>query len=302
VITDVPGILVGHWSDERALTGCTVIRCPPGTVGAADVRGGAPGTIGTDSLQPGTLVNEVHAIVLTGGSGFGLASAAGVVRYLEEQGIGFQTGPARVPIVAAAVLFDLGIGDPTARPDADAGYAAAASATAGPVAEGSIGAGTGATVAKLPDPRQGVKGGLGTASVRHGDLIVGAIAAVNALGSIVDEDGTPIAENRGDAEASVEMWPIGNTTLVCVATNARVSSANAPRLAIAAHDGIAIAVRPAHTHWDGDVAFALATGEVDADWVRLPSMAAVAVAAAIRRGVWKATGAGGVPSVAELGG
>jgi L-aminopeptidase/D-esterase-like protein len=302
LITDVPGILVGHWSDERALTGCTVIRCPPGTVGAADVRGGAPGAIGTDSLRPGTLVNEVHAIVLTGGSGFGLASAAGVVRYLEEQGIGFQTGPARVPIVAAAVLFDLGIGDPMVRPDADAGYAAAASATAGPVAEGSIGAGTGATVAKLPDPRQGVKGGLGTASVRHGDLVVGAIAAVNALGGIVDEDGTPIAQNRGDPDASTEMWPIGNTTLVCVATNARVSSANAPRLAIAAHDGIAIAVRPAHTHWDGDVAFALATGEVDADWVRLPSMAADAVAAAIRRGVRKATGAGGVPSVAELGG
>ena len=284
------------------ISGCTVIRCPPGTVGAADVRGGAPGAIGTDSLRPGSLVNEVHAIVLTGGSGFGLAAAGGVVRFLEEQGIGFPTGPAKVPIVAAAVLFDLGIGDPSVRPDADAGYAAAASASGGPVAEGSVGAGTGATVAKLPDPRQGVKGGVGSASVRRGDLIVGAIAVVNALGAIVDEDGSPIAENRGDPDASPEMWPIGNTTLVCVATNARVSSANAPRLAIAAHDGIAIAVRPAHTHWDGDVAFALAIGEVDADWVRLPSMAADAVAEAIRRGVRAATGAGGVPSVSELAG
>jgi L-aminopeptidase/D-esterase-like protein len=165
-----------------------------------------------------------------------------------------------------------------------------------------VGAGTGATVAKLPDPRRGVKGGVGSASIRSGDLVVGAIAAVNALGAIVGRDGTPIAENRGDPDASPEMWPIGNTTLVCVATNARVSSANAPRLAIAAHDGIAIAVRPAHTHWDGDVAFALATGQADADWVRLPAMAADAVADAIRRGVRAAAGAGGVPSVSDLAG
>src|SRR5262249_23220247 len=153
--------------------------------------------IGTDSLQPGTLVNEVNAILLTGGSGFGLAAAAGVVRYLEEQGVGFQTGPAKVPIVAAAVLFDLGIGDASVRPGGDAGYAAAAPAPGGPVDEGSVGAGTGATVAKLPDPRHGVKGGVGSASVRYGELVVGAIAAVNALGAVVDEDGTPIAENRG---------------------------------------------------------------------------------------------------------
>jgi L-aminopeptidase/D-esterase-like protein len=299
VITDVAGVRVGHWTDPVGLTGCTVILTPEGTVGSAEVRGGAPGTVGTDGLRPGSIGTGVDAVLLTGGSGFGLAAAVGVQRWLEEHGRGFETGLVRVPIVAGAVLFDLGLGDPHARPDAASGYAACEAASDGPIAEGSVGAGTGATVAKLPDPRKGMKGGLGSASTRYGDVIVGAVAAVNALGRIVEADGSPLASNRGDADAEPVMWPIQNTTLVCVATNARLSPQHALRLTYAAHDGLALAVRPAHTYWDGDVAFALATGEVEADWSRLPELAIDAVADAIRRGVRAATGAPGVPAVSD---
>ena len=300
MITEVPGVKIGHWTDGEGLTGCTVVLCPEGSVAAADVRGGAPGTLGTDALQPGTLAHGVDAVLLTGGSGFGLAAAAGVSRWLEERGIGFDTGIAKVPIVVGAVLFDLGCGDPDARPNAESGYAACEAATDGPVAIGSIGAGTGATVAKLPDPRSGMKGGLGTASVRYGDLVVGAVAAANSLGRIVAADGSAIASNRAEPGAEPVMWPIGNTTLVCVATNARLTQSTALRLAYAAHDGIAHAVRPAHTHWDGDVAFALGTGTVEPDWVRLPEMAADAVAEAIRGGVRAADGVPGYPAAGEV--
>lgn len=300
MITDIPGVRVGHWSDPVGLTGCTVILCPEGSVAAADVRGGAPGTLGTDSLRPGTLVPGAHAFLLTGGSGFGLASATGVMRWLHERGIGFETGPVRVPIVAGAVLFDLGVGDATAWPGPDAGYAACEAAAGGEVAEGTIGAGTGATVAKLPDPQMGMKGGSGTASERYGDLIVGAVAAANSLGRIVDEDGSDIAWNRGDPDVRAPMWPIGNTTLVCVGTNARLTKASALRLAFAAHDGIALAVRPAHTHWDGDVAFAFGTGTVEGDPARLPELASNAVASAIRRGVRAAEGVPGYPAAREV--
>jgi L-aminopeptidase/D-esterase-like protein len=300
VITDIEGVRVGHWTDPVGLTGCTVILCPDGSVAAADVRGGAPGALGTEALQPGTLIPGAHAFVLTGGSAFGLAAANGVLRWLDERGIGFETGIARVPIVAGAVLFDLGVGDPGARPTAESGYAACESATDGVVDEGSVGAGTGATVGKLPDPGTGMKGGLGTASEHHGDLVVGAVAAVNSLGRIVDADGSPIAWNTGDPEADAEMWAIENTTLVCVGTNARLTRESALRLAYAAHDGIALAVRPAHTHWDGDVAFAFGTGEIEADWVRLPELAANVVAEAIRRGVRAATGVPGYPAASEV--
>lgn len=301
MITDVPGVRVGHWTDREGWTGCTAILCPDGSVGAADVRGGAPGTIGTESLQPGGLVHGVDAILLSGGSGFGLAAAVGVMRFLEERGVGFLAGRTRVPIVAGAVLFDLGVGDPSARPGPDAGYAACEAAErGGGIDEGSVGAGTGATVAKLPDPSLGMKGGFGTASERHGDLVVAAVAAANSVGRVVDEDGSPIAWNRGDPDATAPMWTIGNTTLVCVATNARLTKGSAMRLTYAAHDGIALAVRPAHTHWDGDVAFAFGTGAVDPDWVRLPEMASNAVAAAIRRGVRAADGAPGYPAATEL--
>jgi L-aminopeptidase/D-esterase-like protein len=298
-ITDVPGIRVGHSTDLEAMTGCTVVLCPPGTIGSAEVRGGAPSTIGTDSIRPSGLVSEIHAVVLTGGSAFGLASVFGVQRWLEERGVGFDTGPARVPIVPGAVLFDLGIGDPSSRPGPDEGYAACEAASGGPVEEGNVGAGTGATVAKFPDPRMGLKGGLGSSSTFEGDVVVGAIAAVNSLGSIVDADGSLIARNRAEPGAAPDLWPPSNTTLVAVATNARLSKEATFRLAAAAHEGISVAVHPAHTLWDGDVAFALATGEVEGRAGWLDRMASEAVAEAIRRGVRKATALGGYPAALD---
>ncbi len=192
---------MGHVTDLTGITGCTVVLCPPRTTGSVDVKGGAPGTRETDAIRPGTSVDEIHAVLLTGGSAFGLAAAGGVARWLEEREVGFDAGVARVPIVPAAVLFDLAIGESTARPDEAAGYAACEAAVDGDVEEGSVGAGTGATVAKHPDPAACWKGGVGGASVEAGEVVVAALAAVNALGAVVEEDGEPIAENRNpDAE------------------------------------------------------------------------------------------------------
>lgn len=298
MITMVPGIRVGHWSDREGMTGCTVVLCPPGTVGSCDVRGGAPGTRETDAIRPGTSVPEVHAVLLTGGSAFGLAAADGVVRWLEERGIGFDVGVARVPIVPAAVLFDLAIGDALARPGADAGIAACEAASDGEVAEGSVGAGTGATVAKYPDPAAGWRGGLGTAAVEEEGAIVAALAVVNALGAITEDDGTPIAENR-EPEAEPLTWPGANTTLAVVATNAVLSKDRAQLLAQAGSEGISLAVRPSHTMWDGDAVFSLGTGTVETPQSTLERMAVRAVAEAIRRGVRLAEPLGGVPAVGE---
>ena len=303
MITEVEGIRVGHWTDLDGLTGCTVVLCPPGTVGSCEVRGGAPGTRETDALRPGTLVNEIHAVLLTGGSAFGLAAADGVARWLEEHGVGYDMRVARVPIVPAAVLFDLAVGDPRARPGPDQGYAACEAATHH-VEEGTVGAGTGATVAKLPHPDQAVKGGMGSAAVREGDLVVGAIAAANSLGFVVDADGGTIAANRSGlpATAPPEIWGPGTaTTLVVVATNATMNKERAHLLSLAAHEGIAEAVSLSHTMWDGDTAFALATGRVEADQRAVEALARRAVAEAIRRAVRTATGVPGFPSVAELG-
>jgi L-aminopeptidase/D-esterase-like protein len=300
VITRIAGTRVGHWTDRSGITGCTVVLCPPGTTGSVDVRGGAPGTRETDAIRPGTAVNELHAVVLTGGSAFGLAAASGVQRWLEEREIGFDAGVARVPIVPAAVLFDLAVGDALARPDEAAGYAACEAASDGPVEEGSVGAGTGATFAKQPDPAAGWKGGVGTATVEGGEVLVSALAAVNALGTVLDEEGAPIAENR-NPEAEPRMWPGTNTTLVVVATNARLSKERAQLLAQAGNEGLALAVTPAHTMWDGDTVFAVATGEVDAPQRELEPMASRAVAEAIRRGVRAAGSMGGVPAVEEAG-
>ncbi|OLD36665.1 MAG: peptidase S58, partial [Armatimonadetes bacterium 13_1_40CM_3_65_7] len=259
MITRVPGILVGHWTDPVGLTGCTVVLCPPGTVGSGEVRGGAPGTRETDLLRPGTLVQEVNAVLLTGGSAFGLAAADGVMKFLEERGVGFDTPVAKVPIVPAAVLFDLGVGDPSARPGPDQGYAACTAATQD-VAEGNVGAGTGATVAKLHGIDRAVRGGLGTASRIEGDLVVGAIAAVNAYGEVVDDQGEVVAGARpGEGADGEDSLPGTNTTLVVVATNARLSKERAHLMSLAVHDGIAGTIRPAHTMWDGDTVFALAT-------------------------------------------
>jgi L-aminopeptidase/D-esterase-like protein len=298
VITRVNGVRVGHLTDPKGITGCTVVLCPPDTTGSVDVRGGAPGTRETDAIRPGTAVNEVHAVVLTGGSAFGLAAASGVQRWLEEHGIGFDTPFAKVPIVPAAVLFDLGLGDATARPDEAAGYAACEAASGGDVEEGSVGAGTGATFAKQPDPEACWKGGLGTATVEEGDRMVAALAAVNALGSVMGEDGEPIAQNR-NPEAEPRPWPGTNTTLAVVATNARLTKERAQLLAQAGSEGVSTAVSPAHTMWDGDTVFAIATGEVEAPQRDLEAMAAQAVAEAIRRGIRSAGSLGGVPAVGE---
>jgi L-aminopeptidase/D-esterase-like protein len=298
VITRVNGVRVGHLTDPKGITGCTVVLCPPDTTGSVDVRGGAPGTRETDAIRPGTAVNEVHAVVLTGGSAFGLAAASGVQRWLEEHGIGFDTPFAKVPIVPAAVLFDLGLGDATARPDEAAGYAACEAASGADVEEGSVGAGTGATFAKQPDPEACWKGGLGTATVEEGDRVVAAVAAVNALGSVLGEDGEPIAVNR-NPEADPRLWPGTNTTLAVVATNARLTKERAQLLAQAGSEGVSTVVSPAHTMWDGDTVFAIATGEVEAPQRDLEAMAAQAVAEAIRRGIRSAGSLGGVPAVGE---
>ncbi len=298
MITRVPGIRVGHVTDAAGVTGCTVVLCPPGTSGSVDVKGGAPGTRETDALRPGTAVSEVHAVVLTGGSAFGLAAATGVQRGLEERGIGFDAGVARVPSVPAAVLFDLAVGDPSARPGDAQGYVACDAATDGPVEEGSVGAGTGATFAKLPDPAAGWKGGLGGSAAEDGDLVVSALAAVNARGTVLDEDGRPIAENR-NPDAEPAGWPGTNTTLVVVATNASLSKERAQLLARAGSDGVSLAVAPAHTMWDGDTVFALATGQLEARQQDLEVVASQVVADAIRRGVRAAVSLGGVPAVGE---
>ena len=285
-ISAVDGIRVGHWSDHRALTGCTVVLLPPGTVGSGEVRGGAPGTRETDLLRPGMLVQEVHAILLTGGSAFGLAAADGVVRWLEERGIGFDAGVARVPIVPAAVVFDLGVGDPAVRPGPRAGYQACDTAGVD-VAEGRVGGGTGATVAKLHGPERAVPGGVGTASVRRGGITVGALAVVNAYGEVVDDDGAVLAgaPPAEEGEEMVPPWPGTSTTIAVVATDARMSKEQAHLLAIAGHEGMARAVRPAHTMWDGDTVFTVATGRREAPQPLLEGMAEEAMARAIRRAV-----------------
>jgi L-aminopeptidase/D-esterase-like protein len=299
VITTVTGIRVGHWTDSVGLTGCTVVLCPEGTVGSGEVRGGAPGTRETDLLRPGMLVQAIDAVLLTGGSAFGLAAADGVMRWLEERGVGFDAVVARVPIVPAAVLFDLGLGDPKARPGPAEGYAACEAASDA-VPEGNVGAGTGATVAKLRGLGGAVKGGVGSASRRVGDLVVGALAAVNALGEVVAEDGSLVAGSRIPPDEGTANAPLPgtNTTLVVVATNAVCTKERAHLVALAAHEGISLAVRPSHTIHDGDTAFTLATGEIDAAQRDVERLAEEAVAEAIRRAVLGAESVPGAPAVA----
>jgi L-aminopeptidase/D-esterase-like protein len=282
VITAVEGIRVGHWTDPVGLTGCTVVLCPPGTVGSGEVRGGAPGTRETDLLRPGMLVHEVNAVLVTGGSAFGLAAADGVMRWLEERDVGFDTRVAKVPIVPAAVLFDLGVGDPAARPGPAQGYAACEAASE-EVPEGKVGAGTGAMVAGRT-----VDGGVGTAARTEDGVTVAALAAVNAFGEIIDDEGNVIAGAPQGTEPEQPTLGLTSTTIAVVATNARLTRERAHLLAIASHDGLARAVRPAHTMWDGDTVFTLATGTTDtkeAPQAMLERMAEDAVADAIRRAV-----------------
>jgi len=314
-ITDVDGIRVGHASDQRALTGCSVVLCEEGAIAAVRVRGWAPGTRETDLLRPGMLVEEVHAVLLSGGSAFGLRAADGVMRWLEERGRGFNTGIARVPIVPAAVLFDLSVGDPRVRPDDAMGYQACEAATTPNTVQGNVGAGTGASVGKLFGTKRAMKTGLGTASVSAGELTVGAMVAVNAFGDVVDPaDGKTIAGLRnltGRAlsdtrqqmrKAILRKVLFGtNTVIGVVATNAVLTKPEAGIVADAAHDGIARSVRPAHTLFDGDAVFTLATGEHQGHVALVADLAADAVARAIVNAALTAEDAGGLPCSASLG-
>jgi L-aminopeptidase/D-esterase-like protein len=297
-ITDVPGIRVGHAHNLEARTGSTVILCETdGAVAGVDVRGGAPGTRETDLLNPQNLIERVHAILLTGGSVFGLDAACGVVRWLEERGIGFDTGAARVPIVPAAVIFDLADGDPGVRPDYLMGYDACQQANSGPVAEGRAGAGAGATVGKIMGMAMASPGGVGTASATLPDgVTIGALVVVNAFGDIVDSGGKIVCGARSPRGAwlnterliaagsiSARRSVVQNTTLAVVATDARLTKAEAGKVASMAHDGLARSIRPIHTMLDGDTIFALSTGKVPADVTTIGAVAADVVARAVVR-------------------
>ena len=318
MLTRVPGFRVGHASDIVGCTGCTVILCPEGTVGGVDVRGSAAGTRELDALSPLHLVPHVHAVLLAGGSAFGLDAAAGVMQFLEERGIGFDVQVTRVPIVPTAILFDLRLGDARARPDARMAYAACQQATDDPFQEGSVGAGTGATVGKLFGIGQAMKAGLGTAGVElPGNVRVAALAVVNAYGDVRDPStgrllagareaptghrlvDTAAAMRRGAARQG---YTSESTTLAVVATNADLTKAQATKMAQVAHHGLVRTIVPVHTTLDGDLVIGLATGAVEADLNAVGLAAADAVAEAVVRAVTKATTLGGLPAWADLQG
>ena len=313
-ITDIPGILVGHADDRSAGTGCTVVLCEEGAVAGVDVRGGAPGTRETDCLDPVNEVAVVHAVYLGGGSAFGLAGAGGVMRFLESRGIGFDVRIARIPIVPGAVLFDLTVGDPHGRPSADMGEKACKNAGIS-VLQGNVGAGTGAALGRAAGVSYMMKGGVGTASASAGELMVGAIAAVNCYGDVRDPDTGEILAgalnpSRDGFADSIRLLSRGprclspftatNTTLAVVATNARLSKADATRVALMAQDGIARAIVPAHTPFDGDTVFALSTSNVEADVAVVGTLAALSVSNAIMNAVRSAASAYGLPGHAEI--
>lgn len=309
MITAVPGFSVGHYTDHKGMTGCTVLLCPPNTTGSCEVRGNSPGSRELALLAPEKSMQEVHAVLLTGGSAFGLAAATGVVQWLEEQGIGYKTPWVKVPIVPAAVVFDLNVGKSDVRPDAASGYAACQAASQGPVEEGSVGAGTGTTVGKWNGMDYWMKGGVGSSSVDLKGLKVGVLAVVNAVGDVIDEKGMVLSGARmpdgtffGALDphrplARGKVLKHSNTTLVVLATNAAFTKLHLFRIAQRMHDGMARAIVPAHTSYDGDVSFALSSGEVQADLDLVSELAALHTAEAIRRAVLAAGNAAihGVP-------
>jgi L-aminopeptidase/D-esterase-like protein len=306
-ITDIPGIRVGHDTNLEAGTGCTVILCDTPAIGGVDVRGGAPATRETDLLRPLHLVERVNAILLTGGSAFGLDAAAGVMRYLEERNIGHDTFVARVPIVPAAAIFDLAFASASIRPDAASGYRACENATDGPVAQGNVGAGTGATCNKIHGPLFVLKGGLGSASTQLPDgTLVGAIVVVNASGDVINPE-TQQPFGRGQqADQDIPRNPFGNTTIAVVATSAFLTKEAANKVAQMAQNGLAQAIRPAHTMFDGDTVFALALGQPPAtaedgaaqalQTSLIGAAAASTLARAIVKAILSATSLHGVPS------
>jgi L-aminopeptidase/D-esterase-like protein len=322
-LTAVPGIKVGHFTLTERPTGCTVILTEKGAVASVDVRGGAPGTRETDLLDPVNHVQKVNAIVLSGGSAFGLDSASGVVRWLDERDFGYEARVAKVPIVPAAILFDLGVGGkPKVRPTAECGYAAASAATTDPVAEGSIGAGAGATIGKFAGPTRMMKAGIGSAAITMADgTVVAALVAVNAAGDVIDPAtgrvvaGVRTADGKGFADARailragagrpVAPRPVENTTIGVVATSATLTKVQALKVAQMAHDGFARAISPVHTPGDGDTIFAIATGDAatPADDLRLGMIGALAaevMADAIVRAATQATSAAGIPALRDL--
>jgi L-aminopeptidase/D-esterase-like protein len=319
-LTDIAGLKVGHFTDTRRPTGCTVVLCEQGATCGVDVRGAAPGTRETDLLDPQNVIEQVHALLLCGGSAFGLAAADGVMRWLDERGHGVPVGPARVPIVPAAVLFDLWVGDARIRPDASSGYAACEAATASPPMQGSVGAATGATVGKLFGIEHAMKGGIGTASIKVGSITVAALVAVNAIGDVVDPaSGRVIAGARGadgrtprDSMACIRRGELPQrllagmaTTIGIVATDAQLTKAQANKLASTAHDGLARSINPVHTQTDGDTLFALATGGsgLPGQLTVLGALAADVTARAVLNAVRTAHGLAepALPSASELG-
>ena len=310
-----PGVMLGNAQDLNAATGCTVIICPEGAVAGVDVRGGAPGTRETDLLKPENYIEKIHAVLLAGGSAYGLDAAAGVMQYLEKAGIGFDAGVARVPIVAGAVLFDLPCGDAGVRPDKAMGYAACIAAARGDFSTGSAGAGTGATVGKVFGMEYAMKGGLGTYCVKMGNLILGAVVAVNCLGDVVNpENGSILAGARrkdtGEflnseqgllrkAETAANSFA-GNTTIGVVLTNAGLTKAQATKVASMAHDGFARTMRPSHTMLDGDTIFTLSTGTVRADISAVGALATDVMAKAVLCAVKDARSLAGYAGIRDI--
>jgi L-aminopeptidase/D-esterase-like protein len=311
--TDIPGIRVGHVSDYEAFTGCTAILVERGAVAGVDIRGSATGTQEIDTLSPLHVTPEIHGVCLAGGSAFGLEAASGIRRYLEAAGVGYPTGVAKVPIVPGAILYDLAIGKSNVRPTREMGEAAAKAANDGPVAEGSIGAGTGATVGKVNGIRNAMKGGIGTYTVSLGaNILVSAIVAVNALGDVIDPETNRIIAGARRKPESKEFLdatkaireglrlktPLpGNTTIGAVATNAKLTKPQATKLAQLAHHGLVRTISPAHTIFDGDTIFALSIGSETADFVTLGVAAAEAFAQAILRAVRAAKTLGNIPGL-----
>ncbi|MDD2484059.1 MAG: P1 family peptidase [Eubacteriales bacterium] len=314
-ITELKGIKIGHAEDRIGGTGCTVILCEQGAFAGVDVRGGAPATRETELLNPVNLVEQIHAVMLSGGSAYGLDAASGAMKFLEEKGIGFDVGVAVVPIVCAASLFDLIVGDPKRRPDLLMGYRACENAYAEDLQEGNIGAGTGATVGKFLGTEQMMKGGLGTYALKTGNLIVGAVVAVNALGDVLDIDsGERIAgllnkEKTAIANTEEAMYAeyatnrsvfSGNTTLACIVTNAKLTKTQATKIAAIAQNGLARVIRPVHTMADGDTVFVMATGEEEVQIDAVGALATEVLARAINRGVKAAEPAYGLPSASTF--
>lgn len=313
--TDIDEIKVGHAHDVDAATGCTVVLCEPGATAGVDVRGGAPGTRETDLLNPVNLVEKIHAVLLAGGSAFGLEAASGVMQYLEERGIGFDVQVTRVPIVCGAVLFDLTVGDHRIRPDKKMGYRACQSATNLECPQGNIGAGTGATVGKILGMGRAMKSGLGCYAVQTGSLKIGALVAVNCLGDVIDpESAAPLAGLLSEdlsaldntEEAMIRSYAdrkdlfSGNTTIGIVATNAALTKSQATKLASMAQNGYARAMRPAHSMFDGDTIFTMATGKVEADLSVLGLLAARVMERAVISAVTRATPLHGFKSYSDL--